>query len=741
MRTLIIFLTIFYSYTSFSQDPSHLLRGRVYELNEEGKKMPLEYANVYWLINSEGVISNENGEFTIHKPHVEDDQLKLIVSYVGYNPDTINVSRMSKDIEIVLESSRQLDEVLITKRTGTSVTSKIQLIPTQVITEAGLQKLACCNIGESFESNATVDVGFTDAVSGAKKIKMLGLDGMYSQLMFENIPFMRGMEAGYGLGHIPGPFMNSIQISKGTSSVINGYESTTGQINVEYKKPFDSEPFFLNLFANTEGRYESNITSAIKINEQLSTMLFFHASTNTMALDHNKDGFMDTPLGRQYNFLNRWEYVIMESIHAQLGIELLDETKLGGELDFKGRDENGNGLYGIDISLQKMRLFGKLGYVFPNNPANSIGWINSFTVFDQQSYFGNRNHQGNQKSIYSNLIFQTQLFNPYHSLSSGLSFTSDTYREDFLSENFDRSENVAGIFTQYTFAIPGRIVVMGGMRADHNNLHGMLYTPRFHVKYDPTSHYTIRGTLGKAHRSANVFSENLSLLASSRSFEFDNNFEIESAWNAGISLSRYFHLKDQREAVLTIDFFRTEFQNQIVVDRDFDVNKIYFYNLNGKSYSNSFQTELSGELFKGFDLSLAYRFNDVKTEQLSGLKEKPFVYRHKGLFTTTWSAPYDKWKYDITIQYNGSSRIPDTFTNPEEFRMQERSPGFFMVHSQLTRKFRKFDIYIGAENLTGFRQEKAIIGANDPFGSSFDATMVWGPLTGRMFYGGIRLAL
>lgn len=737
MKNILLLLLII-AFPVTAQHSEHFLNGRVFERDPDGKLNPLEYANVYWLENHEGVITNKRGEFNIHKPHDSTGDVLLVVSYIGYNPDTIAITDESKDIKVVLESSRTLEEVVIEKRRGTTVTSKIQVMPTQVITEAGLQKLACCNIGESFESSATIDVGYTDAVSGAKKIRMLGLDGMYSQLMFENIPFMRGMESGYGLSHIPGPFMQSIQVSKGTSSVLNGYESTTGQINVEYKKPFDSELLFLNLFANTEGRYESNLTSAIKLNDKLSTMIFLHGSTNTRSLDHNKDGFLDVPLGRQFNFLNRWEYIIMETIHAQLGVEVLDENRIGGQLNYKGRDENTNGLYGIDVSLQKLRIFGKLGYVFPNQPANSIGWINSFTNFNQSALFGLREHTGIQNSFYSNLIYQTILGNTNHSLSSGLSFTSDDYQENFLNNSYDRREIIAGVFSQYTYTIPEKLVLMTGMRVDNNSLHGILLTPRVHAKVEIGHHYTLRATLGKAYRSAKVFSDNLSLLASSRSFDFNNDFRIESAWNAGLSLSRYFHLTNQREASFTIDIYRTEFQNQIIIDRDHDVSKVFIYNLDGRSYSNAFQAELTGEIIPAFDLTLAYRFNDVKTDQLDGLKEKPFVYRHKGLFTTTWSAPYEKWKADLTVQYNGSSRIPDTDMNPEDYRMDARSPGFFMVYSQITRKFKKLDLYLGAENLTGFRQENAILGAVNPFGEHFDASMIWGPLTGRMFYGGLR---
>ncbi len=740
MKAIIIIL-LFNSFLVFSQDNDHLFRGRVFETDSTGEKNPIEFANIYWLENHEGVITNDKGEFSIHKPHDSKDKLTLVVSFIGYKPDTISINKNDKYIEIVLESSRILEEVTITKRKGTTVVSQINPLQTQIITEAGLQKLACCNIGESFESSATVDVGFTDAVSGAKKIRMLGLDGVYSQLMFENIPFMRGMEAGYGLSHIPGPFMQSIQISKGTSSVLNGYESTTGQINVEYKKPFDSDLFFVNLFANTEGRYESNFTSAFKLNNKLSTMFFIHGSANQIGIDHNKDGFYDIPLGKQINFLNRWEYVILEALHLQLGMEYLDETRLGGELNFRGREENNNGLYGIDISIRKLRAFGKVGYVFPRQPLNSIGWINSFTMFDQNALFGLREHTGKQKSYYSNFIYQTILGNSNHQFSSGVSFQYDEYKENFMEIQNDRKEIVPGIFSQYTFTVPDKLILMTGLRADHNSLYGLLITPRVHFKYDISHHYSLRGTLGKAYRSANVFTENLSLLASSRNFVTDDNFEMESAWNAGLSLSRYFHLADQREASITLDIYRTEFQNQVVVDRDQDINTVHIYNLNGRSYSNAFQAEITGEVVQGFDVSLAYRFNDVKMEYSEGLNEIPFVYRHKGLFTTTLTAPNEKWKADLTVQYNGSSRIPDTVMNPEEYRMERRSPDFFIIHSQITRKFRKLDFYVGVENLTSYRQENAILGADDPFGDYFDATLVWGPITGRMFYGGLRWRL
>lgn len=738
-KLLFAMLVLLASASLYSQHESHYIKGKVFEKDKNGEKQILPYASVYWLNTGSGVISDSTGAFSIHKPH-DEENLRIIVSHLGYLSDTIPVSLHQENLDVVLEKSLSLEEVTITKNQGTQIKSRINLIPTQIITEAGLQKLACCNIGESFESNATIDVGFSDAVSGAKKIRMLGLDGKYSQFLFENIPFMRGPESGYGLSHIPGPFMESIQVSKGTSSVLNGYESTTGQINVEYKKPEESDLIFLNLFANTEGRYEGNFTSAIGISEKLQTGIFLHASTQSRKVDQNSDNFYDIPVMEQINFLNRWEYHAGENLHMQFGVEVLDEERTSGEIDFL-RDNSDSELYSINVDISKFRAFGKIGFAFKNKPYQSLGWINSFTRFEQSSYFGRRSYEGNVSSYYSNLIFQTIIDNTSHKISSGLSFQYDDYSEFYLQDDFSRREIVSGIFTQYTWDIPEKSVLMGGWRADYNSLHGLLLTPRLHWKYNVNKNLIIRSTLGKAWRSANVMTENIGLLATSRELYFDQDFSIEEAWNYGMNFTRHFHMAGQRKGYFSVDFYRTDFQNQIVTDLDFSTREAHFFNLQGKSWSNSFQAELNGEFVRGLDLTLAYRFNDVKVDYLNQRMEMPFVYRHKGLFTTTYSTPFDKWSIDLTVQYNGKSRIPETKMNPDEFQRASYSPGFFKVHSQLTRRFKHLDVYLGVENLTDFMQENPIISSGNPFGEYFDASMVWGPLTGRMFYAGLRFSI
>jgi outer membrane receptor for ferrienterochelin and colicins len=742
MKYLFIIILCILPITNFAQNnhDHHFLRGKIFQKDSLGEAIPVPYANVFWLETNHGVITDSLGVFRLHKP-VQDKDLNLVVSFIGYSPDTVLIETGKRYIEIGLDQSRMLEEVVISKNKASSVNSRLSMMPTQIITDVGLQKLACCNIGESFESNATIDVGFTDAVSGAKKIRMLGLDGKYSQFLFENVPFMRGPEAGYGLSHIPGPFMESIQVSKGTSSVLNGYESTTGQINVEYKKPADTDLLFVNLFANTEGRYESNITSGLRLNNNWAGMILFHGSTQNAELDHNSDGFYDKPLQKQFNFLNRWEYNPDGLLHLQFGVEVLKEGRIGGQLSYKGRNENPGSLYGIDIDINKLRLFGKLGFAFPENPNQSIGWINSFTYFDQNSLFGLREYNGKTKSYYSNLIWQTQVNNPGNKLSSGISFQYDNYDEFFIDEDYLRREYIPGIFSQYTYSVPEKLVFMTGARLDYNSEFGLLFTPRIHFKYSLNEHLILRSTLGVSHRSPSIFAENMSYLASSRAFIIDPDIRMENALNTGASLTRHFHLPDQREASLSVDFYHTRFSSQMIVDIDHSVSELNIYNLDGKSYSNAFQADFTGEIFKGFDMTLAYRYNNVMVDYIDGLREMPFINKHKYLFTTTYSTRFDKWKFDLTVQRNGKSRIPDTDENPEAFRFERESPSYYMIHAQITRRFKHFELYTGVENLGSYRQERAILDPENPFGDYFDATMVWGPLTNRMFYGGLRFTI
>lgn len=657
---------------------------------------------------------------------------------MGYQNDTIRLKNNQTYVEVALKSAHELSEVTITQNSGGSYISKLETIHTENITSEGLEKLPCCNLSESFENSAAVDVSFADAVTGAKQIRMLGLAGVYSQILNENVPSIRGLAAAYGLGYIPGSWMESIQVSKGTAAVINGYESITGQINVEYKKPEKSRRLYADLYANSEGRMEANANAAWQMNEHVSSMLFLHTSRFQNAFDHNNDGFMDMPLTQQINVFNRWRLQHIGPWEARFGFKVLDESREGGQMAFGGDNTPSDTHYGIGIDTRRYEAFAKFGSHIPALPTVSLGSMFRFSHHEQNSFFGLHTYDATQNSFYANVILNTAIYNTDHNLSSGLSFQYDDYNEMFSGEEHLKTEAVPGVFTQYTLT-RDKLKLIAGLRADWHNTHGLFFTPRLHSKLMLTPQTAIRTSVGKGYRTANLFAENMGLMASSRQWVIADDLEMEEAWNYGISFTHDILLLQQREINFSVDFYRTDFVEQVVADVDHDAMKVMFYNLDGKSYSNSFQANVSAEPVKNFTATAAFRYTDVKMTIDNQLRSKPFVSRYKGLLTLSYATRFGKWQIDMTNQFHGKRRLPDIAGNI--YRTETTAPAYYILHLQLTRRFKYFEIYTGAENLTGYKQENPVINAENPFGDYFDSSIVWGPLAGRMFYAGLRVKI
>lgn len=459
-------------------------------------------------------------------------------------------------------------------------------------------------------------------------------------------------------------------------------------------------------------------------------------------MDQNNDGFLNIPLSNQINIMNRWNYSNEDKIHAQFGFIVLDESRKGGQIDFDFKEPAGmQDYYGINVDTRIYRLFGKIGFLFPDKPYKGFGFITSATLFDQNSFFGLNNYSGNQFSYYANVVYQTIFKTTDHKISTGVNVNYDRIREVFNDDIYNREEIVPGIFGQYTYTLPDKLTAIAGIRFDYHNQFGLLVTPRVHFRYDLGEHTTLRGSAGRGYRSASVFTENTGIFASSRALIFLERFRIEEAWNYGLNLRRDFHLNQQRELTINLDFYRTDFVNQIIADIDQDISAVYLYNLDGRSYSNSFQMELSAEPVERFDVTLAFRLNDVRATYNSELLEVPLTSRFKGLLTLSYATKFNKWVFDFTGQLNGQSRLPDTKMNPEEYSRPEYSPVYPIIHAQISRRFKNFEIYAGSENITNYVQKNPIIASDDPFGDYFDASMVWGPLIGRTIYSGIRFTI
>ncbi|MFW5725222.1 MAG: TonB-dependent receptor [Bacteroidota bacterium] len=749
IHNFLIVAIIFIGQVFSVQAHDHVLKGRVFgnEPHEDHfHKVPLAGANVYWYGTTKGTATDPEGNFELHVESIELPH-KLVISFMGYRTDTLLVEEGQKSVEIVLEAAQDLGEVVVRGRRSGSHVSDLEPILTNVVTETELQRAACCNLSEAFETNASVDVSFTDAVSGAQQIQLLGLAGIYSQILTENTPTVRGLGQPYGLGFTPGPWMESIHVSKGAGSVVNGYESITGQINVELKKPESSDLLYYNFYANDFGRVESSLNAAVKLNENWSTMVLAHGEILENTFDHTGDNFVDHPLMRKYNVVNRYRYDRHGVMESQFGFRVLQENRRGGQLAFF---ENGEVLgspdyYGFRVLTDRYEAFARTGFFLPGQPDGSIGTQLSFIHHNHNSQYGFNEYLGRQNTLYLNVIYENSINNdPDHKINAGFSYSMDDYRESLVMQNqeevFDRFESVPGIFGQYTFHHHERFVGILGMRADFHNIHGTFLTPRLHIRTNFSPGTTLRASAGKGYRVPNMIAENIGLLTSNRTFRFEEEIRAEEAWNYGGSLTQNFRLFGN-EASFVVEFYRTDFVNQLIVDVDSEYGVARFYNLDGKSYANNSQVEFKFEPIRFFEITAAYRLTDVKTTIGKELVRKPFVNQYKGMLSGSWASRNDNWQVDLTAQFNGKSRIPNTEMLPEEFQMPSESPAYTIIHAQITRRWNNFDLYVGGENLTNFKQHNPIIAWDNPYGEHFDASMIWGPIMGRMFYLGLRYTI
>lgn len=687
------------------------------------------------------MLSDENGLFSFLPDST--DRL-IILGYIGYKTDTLQISPDVHAITIILQPTANITTVVVKGNTDATYISGINTAKVQVMTEKELGKAACCNLSESFETNPSVDVNYNDAVTGTKQIQMLGLSGVYSPVQLENIPFSRGLAANTGLGFIPGQWVESIQVSKGAGSVVNGFESTAGLINVELKKPETAEKLYINGYINSMLRSEANLNYAVKLNDKWSTGFLTHFDGWQSKVDLNKDGFMDMPMSSNYGIVNRWKYQGTNGFESMFGVKAFYDRRTGGQLNYDAKAGNQPGIWGFDMQTKRAEVFAKNGYVFPNKEGHSIGTIISAIYHKQNNVFGFRSLNMSQASIYANFIYQGRIINEKHSFKTGLSFMYDNIDEQFMGIYYQRAEVVPGAFYEYTYNAGAPFSAVAGIRADYNNLFGLFFTPRLHLKYSISELVVLRASAGRGQRTANIFAENLGLLANNRQWLIPGfsayGLQPEVAWNYGVNLTWGFFIKE-REATLSIDLYRTDFTNQVVIDMDQSAQRVAFYNLVGPSYSNSAQAQFDYKPIDGLELRLAYRYYDVKTQYGNTVLPKPFVAKHRAFVNIGYNTPSDNWRFDLTAQWFGAKRIPVTSTNPVDYQMPAMSPSFFIFNAQVTRVIKKWEVYIGGENLGNFRQNQLIIDYNNIDSQYFDASLVWGPTIGRMFYAGFRFKL
>jgi outer membrane receptor for ferrienterochelin and colicins len=750
--TLILFVNFGFSQKEKREDA---YTGYVFELINNDSLSPLTGVNVYYPSSSSGTITNSDGFFNIAK---NPNYKTLIFSYTGYQTDTLEINN-KKEINIVMSEGKILKDLIVEFKKGSYTFSKMDPRNAHLIGQDELRKAACCNLAESFETNPSIDATFTDAITGTKQIQMMGLSGKYVQMLSGNIPIIRGISILNGLRQIPGSFIHEMAVSKGSGSVLNGYESMVGQININLKQPENAEKLHLNFYLNQGGRSEYNAFFSKKFNNKWSTTLLAHFEDQQRTNDRNKDGFLDNPLRNDFVFHNQWNYR-SKLIHMELGINGVTGKTESGKKQ-KWLDTAIPVDYGVDMTTNKINGFAKIGYLFPNDDFKSLALQLSSTYNKQNSTIGPTVYIGSQYSGYANLIYQQEvgINKDENYFKVGASCQLDSLTENVQSFTVHPPINrfleiVPGVFGEFTHNSE-KFGLITGLRGDYTSFYNTYFlTPRLHFRYSPNTDLAFKFMAGSGRRTPFMLMENMGYMASSRNWIIDENvYGIqglmddvgqEYSLNLGLAMVKEFTFLN-RDGVLTLDAYHTSFINQLIIDLYQSARELHFYALNGKSFSNSFQSEINFSVNRRLDIRTAYRFLDVKTKYKSGLIEKPLLSKHRGFLNIAYSTRKIKnrqWKIDLTTQWIGSQRIPFTGDNDSVFQLLERSEGYLLLNGQLTRTFgKKIDAYLGVENALNYRQVNPILSSENPYSEYFDSALIWAPIFGRMIYLGFRFTL
>jgi len=656
-------------------------------------------------------------------------------------PDTTGIYGERRD---------SLDATVVVGRLSGNYLPRSKEIRTEIISASGLCKMACCNLAESFENSASVTVGYSDAVTGARQIRLLGQSGIYTQMLDENRPVMRGLSAPWGLNYIPGQWLESIQIAKGSTSVINGVESMTGQINVEHRKPTDEKPLFVQASMMNDTKAELNVISSLQFDEMStwSTVILAHVDGNFKTADHNGDGFMDDPSLLNLALSNRWLYFGQDGVQVRFGFRAVRDDRTGGQTDLP--PQSSKIPWRSHILNRSVGGYVKVGVPVSEDGNRSVALVTDYTYQKLGSNFAFRHYDAGQHSVFANLMYQ-DLTSDNHHFTLGFSEMLDIYDEYVIGTQVKSPLNDLGLYGEYTYKSGDIFSAIVGIRGDWYKGNGIRFTPRVTLKWSPVEQLVLRANGGRGLRYCNPLLDNIGVLSTNKVIEGDYlDHTLEDSWTIGANATWYLPFDSDGKTYLSADWFHSAFREQLLYDNSGlaagTVPSISFYKLSslggGYSRTDNFQIDFSSEPFRGFTFTLTGRYTDAReTHRFQSDDIKPMTSRYKAVLNLQYATRLNKWIFDFTASLNGPCRVWDFMKGYAGMYTDGNTPVYPLLYAQVTKRFKGFDIYLGGENLTGYTQPHPIISADHPESGDFDAGCIWGPLTGTRIYAGVRLTL
>lgn len=712
------------------------------------KHVSLIGANVYWEDSKIGTTTDSEGKFEISTKGITNKN--LIASYVGHTPDTVLVKNQ-KFVMIHLTENATSEAINVVAEKPGIIISNSSAIKTEQITQTELTKAACCDLAGAFETQITVQPQTTNVITNSKELRLLGLSGVYNQVLVDGFPMIMGLSYTYGISSIPGPLVDNIFVSKGANSVLQGFEGISGQINVITKERFNSDKLLVNLYMNSFMEKQLNANYTFKTGDW-SNVTSFHTTQPADKFDKDQDNFLDVPQITRYSLFNKWSLGDEHQVgwNSKISLRYLNEKRVGGQTTYNANTDKGStSVYGQSVDINQPEISARLGY--------RMDETHNFSVFasgfyqDQKSVFGTVDYKANQTNMYGNIQYERNYSDHtlktgasirYMNLNENVGFTENSLGRTYAGE-YLKKETIPGVFAENTMNFfDDTFTWIAGVRADNHNQFGTIFTPRTLLKYNATENTTLRANIGTGWRTTNLFSENINLLVSSRDIVFAEAMKPEKALNYGFSFTQNFNT--EAEDVIghfMVDFYRIEFQNQIFPDYDSDPTKAIIENFEDPSISNGLQLEFFVKLWDQVEFKAGYTYLDVY-RVVDGVNEQlPFNAKHKFLTTFSYKPLSKEYHFDVNLHWFGQQRLPITDSNPVEYQRPDFSESYFVINPQFTYSFEFFDVYLGCENLLDYRQERPIISWENPFGPYFDTSSVWGPTKGREIYVGITYRL
>ncbi|MGV8019270.1 MAG: carboxypeptidase-like regulatory domain-containing protein [Ignavibacteria bacterium] len=706
------------------------------------EKEALEGAVIRWINTKKGTVTDHDGKFELAADGITDK--RIIVFYVGYNKDTIDVEG-KEYVEVLLKNTFSTQQIVVEGEVQSSFIDNSEK-KTEVITQMELKKDACCDLSGCFGKNASVDVAVTDILTNTKELKVLGLEGAYTQVLVDNMPIMSGLVTKFGVTSLPGTLINKIMISKGSNSVMQGYESISGIMNVLLKDYSNSDRFLLNGFMNSMLEKQVNLNGTAKIKDW-STIASFQTVQEPRRVDKNGDSFLDAPLTTRYMLYNKWKYGLKEDDNTNLtfAVKYLDEKRIGGQTNFDyNKDLGSDKIYGQTVNLQNGDVYARWGQKVGKE--NQLKVFASGSYFNQESYYGITKYNAKQRDAYFSALYEFPVYEKSY-LRVGTSYKYQKINEDvkFLQPsaktyagNYEKLESVPGVFSEASFEFEGiNTAVIAGLRMDFHNKYNTITTPRLLIRHQLTKQTVVRASVGTGFRTVNLFSEYANMLASGRDLIIPSELRPEKMVNYGVDILQYVTI-GQVSGNINFDFYRTVFSNKIVQNFTLNPMAVTFIN-HDDAASNVFQVESNLTFFNNLDFKLAYKYID-QYHWHNGVKmEQEFNPKHRILSSLSYSPRDRNWNVNFTVQWFGKQVLPSTKDYPVEFQRPLESDPYAVVNGQISKNFRHFEVYGGIENLLDYTQTNPIIDPQNPFGRYFDTSYIWGPTNGRTFYFGFRM--